>query len=58
MRAQEAKFAKKVKETSDMYKRLRKTALSLPTSVVQRAVASMQRRVAVVVECKGGLFQE
>ena len=38
--------------------RLRRTAWSLPTAVVRDAVADMKRRVGLVVQAKGGLFNE
>ena len=46
-------------ETKDAHlKRLRKTAMSLPTKVVKGAVMDMHRRVRKVVAAEGGLFTE
>eukprot|EP00973_Karenia_brevis_P066043 9179254-Karenia_brevis.AAC.1 len=46
MRKQERSFPKSRKETADEFKkRLRTTALSLPTAVVKKAVKSMERRL-------------
>lgn len=59
MRKQEAKFRKDKKETKEAYKmRLKKTALSLPTAVVKKAVRDMRRRCREVVKAKGGLFEK
>ena len=59
MRAQERKFSKSKTETQTAFKeRLRKTAMSLPTSLVTRAVGSMRRRCHAVKQMKGGLFTE
>jgi hypothetical protein len=59
MREQESAFDGGKKESVVEYKqRLRRTALSLPTSVVTRAVADMKRRVAMAIEAKGDLFNE
>ena len=59
MRKQEAAFPANEKETKDAYLlRLRKTAMGLPTKVVESAVASMHNRVRKVVAARGGLFKE
>ena len=59
MREQEANFAKCKKETAEEYKkRLRRTALTLPSSEVRRAVGDMRRRCLAVVGAKGSLFNE
>ena len=59
MRAQEQQFSKAKVESSDEYLgRLRRTALLLPSSLVQRCVGDMARRVRMVVSAKGGLFNE
>ena len=59
MRKQEAAFDEAKKETMDEYlKRLRHTALTLPTSVVSKAVGDMKRRVAEVQKERGGLVKE
>ena len=59
MRQQEAEFPKNKKETVDEYKkRLRRTALSLPTAEVKKAVGDMHRRCALVVKAQGSLFNE
>ena len=59
MRDQEARFPKNKKETIDEFKkRLRKTALNLPTSAVKTAVGSMKRRCETISKLKGGLFNE
>ena len=39
-------------------KRLRKTALSLPTEQVKKAVMDMRRRCKELVNAKGGLFEK
>ena len=47
------------KETKEQYlKRLRSTALGLPSSVVENAVRHMYDRVRKVVDASGGLFTE
>lgn len=59
MREQEEAFDQNKKETVDQYmKRLRHTALTLPASVVTRAVQDMKRRVALVAKARGGLIDE
>ena len=59
MRKQEASFDKKKKETVDQYmKRLRHTALTLPTAVVTKAVGDMKRRVALLAASRGALIKE
>ena len=59
MRKQEAAFDPDKKETVDEYlKRLRHTAVSLPTAIVTRAVGDMKRRVALVQKSRGGLINE
>ena len=59
MRKQEAAFPANKKETKAAYlQRLRKTALGLPSGLVERAIADMHRRVRSVVAAKGGLFKE
>ena len=47
------------KETVREFKdRLRKTAMSLPVSVVKAAVGSMRRRCKTIAKLKGELFTE
>lgn len=59
MRAQESTFRPAFKETPDAFKkRLRKTALSLPKSLVTRAVGDMKRRLQLIKKAKGGLINE
>ena len=59
MRIQERGFHKNRKETKvEFFSRLRRTALTLPSSVVKRAVCDMHRRVRLCVKAKGGLFSE
>ena len=59
LRKQERKFpCNKVESKSDFIKRLRKTAMGLPKSVVRKAVEDMQRRCKKIEEAKGGLFDE
>ena len=59
MRTQESKFRPAFKETPDAFKRrLRKTALSLPKSLVSRAVGDMKRRLQLIKKAKGGLINE
>ena len=56
---QEATFRKGKKETKEAYKkRLRKTALSLPTAIVKNSVMDMRRRCQEVVKAQGGLFEK
>ena len=38
--------------------RLKRTALGLPTATVSRAMRDMHRRVQLVLEEKGGMFNE
>ena len=59
MRAQEAKDGKAKRETAREFKdRLRKTAMSLPVSLVKAAVGSMRRRCKTIAKLKGELFTE
>ena len=59
MREQERGFKKGHKETQDQFKkRLKKTAMSLPTALVKRSVGDMHRRCCAVVKASGGLFIE
>ena len=59
MREQERSFSAKKRETKKRYlERLRRTALSLPPSVVKRAVMDMHRRVRLAVSARGGIFIE
>ena len=39
-------------------KKLKKTALSLPTEQVKKAVMHMRRHCKELVEAKGGLFEK
>ena len=58
MRRPEASFSRSRVETRDQYlARLKRTALSLPTSFVTRAVQDMHRRVRAVRDAKGGVFK-
>lgn len=58
MRKQEAAFGHRKKESKKAYlKRLRKTALSLPSATVKEAVRGMRRRVEDLVKAKGGLIE-
>ena len=46
-------------ETAEEYmERLRKTALGLPRAVVEKAVVDMRRRVRLIVQRRGRLFNE
>ena len=59
MRAQESEFPPAFKETPAAFKkRLRKTAYSLPRSLVTRAVGDMNRRLKLIKKAKGGLINE
>ena len=59
MRLQERAFRKTKKETTAEFKaRLRKTALGVPTAVVEKAVGSMARRCKAIFDAKGDLFNE
>ena len=57
MRKQERAFPPRFLETEEAFKaRLKRTALGLPTAIVSRAMHDMHRRVQLVLEEKGGLF--
>ena len=59
MRQQEQGWPSDFKESRDEYKaRLRRTALSLPRSVVGKAIADMQRRAQELKKAKGMYFEE
>ena len=59
LRVQEADFPPAHKETRiEFLKRLRKTALTLPVSGVQKSVQSMKRRCQQIRLNKGGLIHE
>lgn len=59
LRQQEAKFPKNKRESQDDFlKRLRATALGLPTSLVTAAVKSMHRRCNQIADAKGFLIEE
>ena len=59
MRKQEAAFPAGTRESEEEFKtRLRKVALSMPTSVVTRAVKDMTRRVRALRAAKGRLISE
>lgn len=59
MRSQEAEMGANRRESKEAFqKRLRRVALSLPQSVVEKAVKDMRRRVKEVLKAKGGLFTE
>ena len=59
MRVQERMFKPDFKEKEDAYKkRLRRTALGLPKSLVKRAVGDIVRRLALIKKAKGGLIAE
>lgn len=59
MRLQESTFPMSFKESKQAFKkRLRRTALLLPASVVRRAVGDMTRRCRLIKAAKGGLIVE
>ena len=59
LRAQESKFHPTKKETTEQSAaRIRRAALSLPESLVRKAVGSMRRRLQLIKENKGGLINE
>ena len=59
MRKQETSFRKSFRESREAYlKRLRRTAMGLPASVVKKAVADMRRRTKELVASGGGLIAE
>ena len=59
LRKQEAEFPKNKKESKlEFLARLRHTALTLPPSVVTKAVRSMKRRCQMIAEKKGYLIDE
>ena len=56
LRKQEAKFRANKKESKvEFMKRLRRTALGLPTAVVKSAVQDMKRRCTLIKDAKAGL---
>ena len=58
-RQQERKFRPSFKESEEAFKkRLRRTALGLPKSLVSRAVGDMAKRLALIKKAKGGLIDE
>jgi len=58
-RKQEASMGGKKRESEEEFKaRLRRVALGLPAAQVTRAVMDMRRRVQLLHEAKGSLFQE
>jgi len=59
MRQQEANMGVNRKESAEAFKtRLRRVALTLPRSVVEKAVKDMRRRTQMLHVAKGGLFTE
>lgn len=59
MRAQEQSFPGSFRESETAYRRrLRRTALMLPKSIVTKAVGDMRRRMLELVKNKGGLINE
>ena len=59
MRDQEKRFAASKRETRNAYlKRLRRTALSLPSSIVAAAMGDMKRRCARLIAADGGNIEE
>ena len=59
MRAQERSFRKSKRGTKEQFKkRLRKTAMGLPVSLVKAAVGSMTRRCRAIAHVNGDLFTE
>ena len=59
MRKQEATFRAGKKESKSAFlKRLRKTALGLPTALVTHCVQDMKRRVRLIAKSGGGLIEE
>ena len=59
LRLQERRMASTKRETRAQFeRRLNRTALSLPPSVINRMVANMRVRVQRLYKAKGGLFEE
>ena len=59
MRAQEKRWAPNKKETRAQYlKRLRRTALNLPTVFIDTSIKSMQRRCSSLSDARGKHFEE
>ena len=59
MREQERAWPAEKRESKDEYmKRLRRTALSLPTALVKKCVGGMRRRCRLTFAKNGGLFAE
>ncbi len=59
MRAQEAKWPSAKKETRDQYlARLRRTALGLPRSYIDKVFGNIAHRLRLVKDAKGGHFPE
>ena len=59
MRKQERRFPRSKRETRAAYiARLRRAALSLPSSTISKAIGDMKRRCELVYQAKGGHFEE
>ena len=59
MREQEKAFPKSKPESRDQFlARLRRTAMSLPSDCIDRALAHQKKRCAACVKAKGGHFPE
>ena len=59
MRKAEAKWPKDRRETRAKYlARLRKTAMRLPTSFIQRSIGDLRRRCTRLYKARGGNFEE
>ena len=59
MRAEESEWPRAKKESRDDYvQRLRRTALTLPKTFINKAVGDMKRRCQRLFDAKGSLFEE
>ena len=59
MRRQEKSFTANFTESEEDFKaRLKRTAMRLPAATVSQAIGDMHRRVRMVLEEKGDLFNE
>ncbi len=59
LRAQERKMPASKKETrKDFEARLNRTAKRLPPSFINKSIGDLQRRCQLLLEAKGGLFEE
>ena len=59
MRKQEARFPKSKRESRDEFvARLRRTAMRLPETFINKAIVNMAERCERLYQSRGGLFEE